>query len=247
MLEAGDYEDNAFVTLTYADAPRSLVPEHLRDWLKRIRGQVSPRRLRFFGVGEYGEQSWRPHYHVALFNYPSCAFVGLNRGDCPCEACTVVRKTWGFGHVLVGRLERSSAQYVAGYVVKKLTCADDLRLCGRYPEFARMSLKPGIGANAMWDVASEMMRYEAEVPLRLNSGRTGWPLGRYLRNRLKEMTGRETGATPEELHQLAESLQAVREFAWANDRSVRSVFEELNEGYETRVDGRLSNASRRAL
>ena len=43
--------------------------------------------------------------------------------------------------------------------VQKMTAKDDPRLSGRPPEFCRMSLKPGIGADAMWDVASDFRRF----------------------------------------------------------------------------------------
>ena len=86
MLESYEYSDNTMVTLTYDDEhlPRlddgrgTLVPKDFQDWLKRFRKAVEPRRVRYFGVGEYGDQLWRPHYHVILFNYPTCSF-GLSR------------------------------------------------------------------------------------------------------------------------------------------------------------------------
>lgn len=238
MLEAADHDYSSFVTLTYADQNLpdngSLRPCDVQLWLKRLRKRIAPDKVRFFAVGEYGDHNWRPHYHVALFGFEPCGHL-IRRFDCLCPSCTVVRETWGFGHVTVDRLEEGSARYIVGYVVKKMTAADDGRLCGRHPEFARMSLRPGIGADAMWHVASEMMRYDASVPVSLGRGRKQWPLGRYLRNKLREMTGREEGATPEELAKLAEHVQAVRSYAWANDRSVSSVFYELNEGLEAKL------------
>lgn len=238
MLEAADHDSSCFVTLTYdpGKVPENgtLRPDHLRDWLKRFRRRIEPVRVRYFACGEYGDRNGLPHYHVAVFGWPPCQLL-RPRGVCPCTSCTVVGETWGFGFVFVGTLEQASAAYVCGYVTKKMTSSSDPRLRGRYPEFSRMSLKPGIGADAMWSVASEMMRYDAEVPTSLHHGKKGWPLGRYLRAKLKEMTGREKGATAEDLQRLAENLQAVRSFAWANDRAVSSVYEELSEGLEKKL------------
>ena len=71
LLEAIKSSESSFITLTYDDEnlPEngSLCPSHVRDWLKRIRKKVEPRKLRYFLVGEYGDETKRPHYHVALF------------------------------------------------------------------------------------------------------------------------------------------------------------------------------------
>lgn len=102
---------------------------------------------------------------------------------------------------MLGTLEQLSAQYIAGYVTKKLTMRDDNRLVNadgtvRYPEFARMSLRPGIGASAMDEVASEFMRLgldltQDDVPSSLRHGAKELPLGRYLQRQLRRRIGRE--------------------------------------------------------
>lgn len=234
LLEAIDAgEANcSFVTLTYAQDQASLLPEHLQLWLKRFRKRVAPRRVRFFGVGEYGDISWRPHYHVALFGHGPCVGGVRLNGECQCSQCLDVRQTWGFGHVLVARLEMKSAQYIAGYVVKKMTRRDDPRLYGRAPEFSRMSLRPGIGASAMENVASEILRYDLhkdrDVPLALRYGDRLMPLGRYLRRRLRVLVGKDEKTPPGGLQEAANRLSLVRRFAFENDRSVASVFNEIN-------------------
>lgn len=241
MLESLDHADNSFVTLTYEKERRDVSPRDLQLWLKRLRKRVAEfpgpdgayRKIRHYSVGEYGDQSCRPHYHSALFGWPSCSGQGSKIGGvCQCPACSVVRETWGFGHVLVARLELTSAQYIAGYVVKKMTHRDDVRLLGREPEFARMSLRPGIGANALWNVASVMMQYGIEnrgdVPVALRFGGREMPLGRYLRKKLRTMCGKDEKAPEGSLQVFANQLQLVRAFAWNNQRSVASVFEEVN-------------------
>lgn len=212
MLEAGLYEENAFISLTYSDEhlPRiasvdvaELRPRDLQLWLKRLRKAVPERKLRFFAVGEYGDESQRPHYHAAVFNFPSChrGRTEHRRQSC-CVVCDLVGETWGLGGVDVGVLEVSSAQYVAGYVTKKLTRRDDPRLNGRHPEFARMSLRPGIGVPAMHEVASQLMTFnldtsETDVPVSLRHGKRLLPLGRHLRRKLRMMTGGD-GVAPKE-------------------------------------------------
>lgn len=205
MLESLKHGDSSFITLTYSDDKlpgdfvhrgeffkAGLYPKDLQDWLKRLRFMISPRKLRYYAVGEYGDESWRPHYHAVVF--------GLS----PLEVNTV-RTSWGLGHVVVGNLTIQSAAYVAGYVTKKMgKKIGDAALDGKYPEFQRMSLCPGIGALAMEDVAKVMsseyaqadLAIKGDVPESLTMGGKSLPLGRYLRQVLRKNLGRSS-ETPE--------------------------------------------------
>lgn len=217
-LEALSHSSSAFITLTYSDEylPKggSLAPEETRDWLKRIRTAVSPHKLRYYLVGEYGDQTWRPHYHVALFGYPICAHgmsrYNRERESC-CKACDLVRDTWGRGNIYSGSLGTKSAQYIAGYVTKKMTRFDDPRLQYRmlelgvnlHPEFCRMSLKPGLGADYLHELASTIMEFDlaemqGDVPSSLRHGSRLLPLGRYLRSKLRVLVGMKDGKAPQE-------------------------------------------------
>ena len=240
MLEAIEHgEANSFVTLTYKDERRDLEPYHLQTWLKRFRKEVKV-PIRYFGVGEYGDISWRPHYHVALFGWPACTGGVKVNGECQCRSCSVVRTTWNFGHVLVGRLERKSAQYMSGYVTKKMTRADDPRLLDRHPEFSRMSLRPGIGANALHDVASEILRYKLEkndVPAALRVGSSVMPIGRYLQRRLRSLVGRDEAAPVEVLQENSRRMCAVQAYAKVKGTGPRAVFAELFGPYEAWLQG----------
>lgn len=212
MLEAGMYEDNAFVSLSYDDEhlprvsesdPRgNLSPEDLRNFLKRLRARFfdeTGRRFRFYAAGEYGDETQRPHYHLAMFSFPLCERgrtlrrPGSDRplwAEC-CDWCRMVGEVWARGDIDIGDLNESSAQYVAGYVMKKMTDKEDIRLEGRHPEFPRMSNRPGIGADAMHDVASVVLEFDlvekqGDVPSALRHGKRIMPLGRYLRRKLRE-------------------------------------------------------------
>lgn len=188
LLEGLCHESNLFVTLTYKPeelpSDGSLDRSHYVKFLKRLRARVSPVRFRYFIVGEYGDESWRPHFHACLFGFP----IGLS--DC-------IEKAWGKGFVHIGDFNRYTAQYCAGYVVKKMTAADDERLRGRAPEFARMSLNPGLGAAAMEvlsamfdsDVGLDELEATGDVPRAVRVGGALAPLGRYLRERLRKEIG----------------------------------------------------------
>lgn len=184
LLESFMHDASSFATLTYAQEnnPQELCPKDAQLFLKRLRRSLSPRKIRFFLVGEYGDKTWRPHYHAALF------------GVHPLEE-KVVRDAWGLGHTLLGELNEKTASYVSGYVTKKYTKKDNPCLMGKHPEFARMSLRPGIAATAMNVVSQSMSTLAPNVVLPdvtsvLQHGKSKWPLGRYLMRKLREEIGR---------------------------------------------------------
>lgn len=223
MLEAKQYEDNAFITLTYSDEhlPEggTLVPAHYQRWLKRLRFRLQPKTIRYFIVGEYGEGTERPHYHAILFGFPHCEHAPRLCTKRKCAVCSLVSDTWGYGLVQVGTLTHASAQYCAGYITKKLTKADDPRLRGRHPEFAQMSRMPGLGSGFMYDLASTILEHRTiektgDVPTAIRHGRKLMPLGRYLTRRLRIACGLSPD-TPEltrakaaaEVHALSEAAK----------------------------------------
>lgn len=143
-----------------------------------------------------------------------------------------MQSTWPYGGIDLGELNEKSAQYIAGYVVKKLTGKDDMRLDGRYPEFARMSLRPGIGAGVMDDLASVLLQYDSEeledVPTVLrHGGMKMMPLGRYLRKRLRVRMDRDE-KTPQVVQEArAAEVQPLRVYAFENSLSLKSVMREF--------------------
>lgn len=188
MLESQAHGDNCFITLTYAPdtlpSDGSLNKKHLQDWLKRFRKAIEPLKVRYYACGEYGEQTFRPHYHAILFG------VGV-------QFQSLIQQTWKLGFIQVGDVTVQSAAYVSGYVTKKLRSSD---LKGRAPEFSMMSLKPGLGVNAMQTVGDALMTKHGsalvaqlgDVPLDLQHGSKKYPLGRFLRSKLREITGFES-------------------------------------------------------
>lgn len=168
--EASLHKLNCFVTLTYSD--RNLPPGgslRYRDFqlfMKRLRKR-SGVRVRFFVCGEYGEQLSRPHYHACLFGYdfPDKKPVNyLSSGGG--WRSKLLEALWPAGHTHLGELNVQSAGYAARYVLKKITgsmAEDHYRrvdadgvVVDLVPEFARMSLRPGIAAG--W-----FARYSADV------------------------------------------------------------------------------------
>lgn len=239
MLEASQHEHSSFWTLTYSDQHLpdggSLAPRQTQEFLKRLRKYVEPARLRFFCVGEYGDDTDRPHYHLAIFGYPKCVYSRSRYSrwtqNC-CPHCDLIRDKWGRGNVFGGALEIKSAEYIAGYVTKKMTSADDIRLNGRHPEFARMSRKPGIGCYAMDDVADALLKIDFEkngdldVPVALAHGNRQLPLGKYLRSKLRERIGREPQALPDTRQK--EEMLALQQRAIKNQTGIKLQILEEN-------------------
>lgn len=220
ILEGLCHGDNSFLTLTYkdenvpitGDGLATLEPRHLQLFFKRLRNMGH--KVRYFAVGEYGDDSFRPHYHVALFGFKSCLRGRTDhRKDFCCVQCDAISKAWDYGGVDLGELNEQSSKYIAGYVVKKMTFSDDPRLLGRHREFARMSLKPGIGLAFMDEVASTLMEFDfdgVDVPSALGSGKAMLPLGRYLVRALRERVGRDPNAPQEVLDAFSETLLPLR-------------------------------------
>lgn len=208
MLEAKEHDYSVFVTLTYAPehvpTNGSLNKRTLQLFLKRIRAAVAPRLIRYYAVGEYGDQSWRPHYHAILF------------GISPAEEETI-RKCWPFGFIQVGFAEPKSMSYVCSYVVKKMTNPKDSRLLGRAPEFALMSRKPGIGIGAVDRMVTAYQTIQGQAALEKN----GWiseaiqtegrkfPLGRYLKGKVLDKLG--VSPVDRKAHNLELALNAWEE------------------------------------
>lgn len=153
LHESKCYEDNCFVTLTYSDdhlpPGGTLVRKHLQDFIMRLRSAIYPHKIRYFYCGEYGSKLSRPHYHICLFNYDfkdKKRLYKTRRGDILYESA-LLSKLWPFGMSSVGSFTFDSAAYVARYCTKKITGDQaEVHYDGKIPEFAGMSLKPGIGA-----------------------------------------------------------------------------------------------------
>lgn len=156
MHEAAGHRDNAFLTLTYAEAPLGLVPRDLQLFWKKLRRSLRGKRISYFACGEYGEENGRPHYHACVFGYWPGDAVLFRGGDHPLYKSAQLDKLWGHGYVAVGSVTFESANYVAGYIAKKITGPeapgyyqavdqDTGEVVPIEPEFCRSSRRPALG------------------------------------------------------------------------------------------------------
>lgn len=119
------YSTNAkFVTLTYADEflyyGEKVLPDgeillnqpvlnkvHIQNFFKRFR-ELNKSKIKYYLVGEYGENTDRPHYHMLLFNADS-------RGE---KLKLDILKSWGKGTVDIGTVTSASIAYTLSYMNK---------------------------------------------------------------------------------------------------------------------------------
>lgn len=140
-LEEQLHPVSSFVTLTYHDKylPPTLSRPDLSRFVRYMRRRVGS--FRFFGCGEYGERTHRPHYHAILF------------GTADHEAA---QRAWAKGFVTMDRVTPARISYVAGYCAKKLGFyrpkGEEIdfstgEIYEHQPPFLQMSRRPGIGGD----------------------------------------------------------------------------------------------------
>lgn len=195
LLEATQHPSSLFVTLTYAPEhePENgfLVPEHLQKFLRKLR-KLHHGKVRFFAVGEYGDENWRPHYHLALFGDFQ---TELREGHLVSDE---IERAWKYGFVHIGFLTPESAGYLTRYVLKRKWDKYEFDLAGLPPEFARMSLRPGIGATAIGTFAKPFFERAGsaglakigDAPSDFKTQGRKYTLGRYLHKKLRQELGR---------------------------------------------------------
>lgn len=190
ILESGEHDYSAFITLTYNDEnlPKNLCVEKKAGqlFLKRLRNELAKqkRRFRYYFVGEYGEKSQRPHYHAILFG------VSPTEGE-------LIKKVWPFGYCHIGTAEQKSMSYASSYVVKKWTKKETPELNGRTPEFCLISKNPGLGANFASRTAKAYLTKPGQAALKSrgwfetqfkHDGRK-YPIARYIREKIQKELG----------------------------------------------------------
>lgn len=135
------YVSNSFITLTYnpesvpcVDGHQVLIKKDFQDFMKRLRFAISPHKVRYFAVGEYGPTTFRPHFHLILFNAPENLY-------------DLVFSTWNKGFITVSSLTSKRIFYCAKYVTMHLEKMPEFYK--DYPQFMLCSRRPGIGASLL--------------------------------------------------------------------------------------------------
>lgn len=176
-----------FVTLTYDTKYVPITPsgymnlckEDVQLFFKRLRYfEHDNRNIKYYCAGEYGSKSWRPHYHIILFNAKHQSVIDAWRTEGK-----------EIGSIHFGTVTEASIGYTLKYISKPrripLHANDD-----RQPEFALMSKKIGINyineRTHMW----HKMDLNNRMYIPLKDGKKA-PMPRYYKEKIysKEQIG----------------------------------------------------------
>ncbi len=160
--ESQDHEQNCFITLTYDDehVPNSLDHSHFQKFMKRLRKYFKGVKIRYFMCGEYGTQTFRPHFHALLFgvDFPD-KIQHTTQGNVINYTSEILSKLWPMGFHYIGDLHYGTARYVAKYSLKALQdLGCDYEELGLKPEYLMMS--NGIGKNYATKYSKEIGQHD---------------------------------------------------------------------------------------
>lgn len=117
-----DYLDDV-LTFDIADfqAMKKRIQSDIRYIFRDLPPEERP-KLSFFACAEYGEVTLRPHFHCIFFGLPLTFFCTKSeiKHHGAFKRSAYLSKKWGRGFVSIARMNDAMAQYVAGYVLKKV-------------------------------------------------------------------------------------------------------------------------------
>jgi len=218
MFERKVHRDSKFVTLTYADAhlkwhngQPQLHREHVQLFLKRVRKEGY--KLRYYGVGEYGSQTFRPHYHLLLF------------GDVPEE---VIRRQWYYGQVHIGNVTEQSVMYCLSYMINK----NDWRMSkGRVRVFNMMS--QGIGKNYLTKAMVEWHKSGRKNYCIMDGAKRHLP--RYYKNKIFSKVDLVRIAVRSQKDTFKKMVRWIRDPKRARMRDPLAYYEEMRSAHEKTI------------
>lgn len=159
-----------FVTLTYDDEHLPSDGVSKRDvqlFMKRLRKNFDSQALRYYLVSEYGDHTFRPHYH-ALF------FFAIPRKN---DIFDIIESSWQNGNVQFGEIEEGSIVYCTKYCLKGSNVPP-----GKNQNFRLLSkMHGGIGADYI-DLQAEYHDDLTQITMARIHGRSA-PLPRYYRTK----------------------------------------------------------------
>lgn len=137
LLQEYRYCESAyFVTLTYDDEHipfdkngfPCVCKSDVQKFFKRFRKSIYPFKIRYFLISEYGPKTFRPHYHLLLFDFPKLLNKKLDE---------LIEHSWKLGFFRVDPCNPSRIAYCSAYCLDRSQIPKSLvknfLLCSRRP------------------------------------------------------------------------------------------------------------------
>lgn len=146
--ELKNHDKACFITLTYDNAHsyHLLNKPDLQKFIKRFRTQISPKKIKYFACGEYGDKTFRPHFHAIIFGYdfPDKVARGKSKKGFTLYQSPELQKLWQYGFHTIQEVSLATCVYTALYTGKsKNQLPKNLQSA---PEFNTMSQGLGVSA-----------------------------------------------------------------------------------------------------
>lgn len=219
LMEAEVSKKSYFVSLTYSWIPREGVSrKEYTNYCKRLRNRIG--KFRHFGIGEYGEKNYRPHYHQVVFTNEDLDLSQMTNG---------VKLAWNKGFQETSELTERRAGYITGYITDKIGKEDDERRREYNPVFQASSRQNGgIG----WSYLKNMTSKYPITHVRIKGKKC--PVGRYLSKKYADERGIDPALAAAEYHRSTNELFARHHDAQCFADSVYKESEQRIKGIERR-------------
>jgi len=166
-------ESSTFLTLTYSDdylpKDNQVSKAEVQKYIKRLRHKAP--KLKYYFVGEYGENYQRPHYHAIIFNVSKDDLIDEWK-----------EKDESKGIVTTDIVSPASIHYVTGYINKKYGKLDE-KTGKQIPELERLRsfalMSKGLGKKYI-KYAAKFHKSNLTLQSNLNGNQTTIP--RYYRD-----------------------------------------------------------------
>lgn len=188
----------SFVTATYDDEnlkSESLVPADATKFIKRLRKQLEPDKIRYSYTGEYGTENERPHFHFLFYGLPPCHHGRSHRWlKFCCPVCALLRKTWPYGDIQSKSVVPERIAYIVGHQTRIMQWDHEDK---RVQPYTRHS--SGIGREYIDQIAETCKVHHSQdldVPGVVYFGGEKLHLDSYSKKRIRKALGRDE-KTPE--------------------------------------------------
>lgn len=128
IMESRLHKENCFITLTYSNENLPLNGNHMtlrkkdfQDFIKRLRFHLGNKKILYFGCGEYGPRTHRPHGHFIIMGWKpdDLKIQGISKTEQDMFTSKTLEKIWGKGFVTIEPVNYRTACYTARYCQKK--------------------------------------------------------------------------------------------------------------------------------